>query len=126
MAAQPIKGPVSAALQSRELNGEVLLDELSELRAGAVQQASLVDLAHAAREMSGMRLAEAQAHLRALGGRFPTQPALGLLLNRWAQKLKSDFDVPLLVGHLERLALTAVVLASLRRSSDRLPKGGRG
>ncbi len=126
MAQPPAKGPVSAALQSRELNGEVLLDELNELRMGAVQQAALIDLSTGAREMSGMRVNEAQQWLKTFGQRFPTQPALGNFLNRWAQKLKSDFDVPLLVSHLERLALAAVMLAAVRRCSERLPKGGRG
>jgi len=122
----PPKGPVSAALQSRELNGEVLLDELNELRMGAVQQASLIEMAQSARQMNGTRVSEAQAFLKAFAARFPSQPALGAFLVRWATKLKSDHDVPLLVSHLERLALNAVILAALRRSSERLPKGGRG
>ncbi len=124
--APPVKGPVSAALQSRELNGEVLLEELDELRGGAVQQAALIDLAQSARELTGMRLAEAQLWLKAFAQRFPAQPALGNFLVRWSQKLKSDYDVPLLVSHLERLALAAVVMSAVRRCSERLPKGGRG
>ncbi|MBS1150670.1 MAG: hypothetical protein H6Q89_2368, partial [Myxococcaceae bacterium] len=64
--------------------------------------------------------------LKALAsGRFAGQPALASLLVRWAAKLKTEFDVSLLVGHLERLALTAAVVGALRRGSERLPKGGR-
>ncbi len=120
------KGPVSAALQSRELNGEVLLEELTELRTGQVAQTALLDLAVHARELSGMRLSEAQAFLKTLAGRFTATPALGGLISRWSVKLKADLDVPLLVGHFERLALNAVVLAALRRANERLPKGGKG
>jgi hypothetical protein len=126
MAPPPTKGPVSAALQSRELNGDLLLEELNELRMGAVQQAALIDLSNGAREMSGMRVSEAQLWLKSFGQRFAAQPALGNFLNRWGQKLKSEYDVPLLVSHLERLALAAVMLSAVRRSSERLPKGGRG
>jgi hypothetical protein len=126
MAQPPAKGAVSAALQSRELNGDVLLDELNELRMGAVQQAALIDMSTGARDMTGMRVSEAQQWLKSFGQRFPSQPALGNFLNRWSQKLKSDHDVPLLVSHLERLAQAAVVMSALRRCTERLPKGGRG
>lgn len=120
------KQPVSAALQSRELNGELLLEELAELRVAMVPQSVMLDLSAHARELSGMRVAEAQAFLKTLAGRLGSTPALGTLVARWAVKLKSDFDVPLLVGHLERLAVSAAVFAALRRASERLPKGGRG
>ena len=78
------------------------------------------------RGLAGTRVSEASAQLKALAtGRFAGQPALASLLVRWSSKLKTEFDVSLLVGHLERLALTAAVVAAMRRASERLPKGGR-
>ncbi len=117
----------SAPFQSRELNGEVLLEELAELRAAQLAPKHLADLVVSLRSVQGAHVAEAQAHLKALAtGRFSGQPALSSLLVRWAQKLKTEMDVPLLASHFERLALTSVLLMAVRRGVERLPKGGRG
>ncbi len=116
----------SAPFQNRELNGELLLEELSDLRLAQIQQKHLNDCVANLRGLAGMRVSEASQQLKALAaGRFAGQPALASLLVRWAAKLKTEFDVSLLVGHLERLALTGAVVAALRRASERLPKGGR-
>jgi hypothetical protein len=116
----------SPPFASRELNGEVLLEALDELRAASVHQKHLVDCASAVRDLTGLRVADATTRLKQLAGnRFSGQPALASQLVRWAQKLKSEADVALLVDHLERLALTAAIVSGLRRASDRLPRGGR-
>ena len=114
----------SAPFQNRELNGELLLEELSELRQAQVQQKHLNDCVANLRGMSGSRVSEAAQQLKALASnRFGGQPALASLLVRWAARLKTEFDVSLLVGHLERLALTGALVGALRRGADRLPKG---
>jgi hypothetical protein len=116
----------SAPFQNRELNGELLLEELSDLRQAQVQQKHLNDCVANLRSLAGSRVSEASQQLKALAtGRFAGQPALASLLVRWAAKLKTEHDVSLLVGHLERLAITAAAVAALRRASERLPKGGR-
>lgn len=112
----------SAPFASRELNGEVLLEELADLRQAQVQQRHLNDCALNLRGLDGLPVAEAGQRLRQLASnRFSGQPALASLLVRWATKLKSDADVPLLVSHLERLAMTAALVTALRRAADRLP-----
>ena len=116
----------SAPFQNRELNGELLLEELSDLRQAQVQQKHLNDCVANLRGLAGSRVSEASQQLKALAsGRFAGQPALASLLVRWAAKLKTEFDVSLLAAHLERLALTAAVVAALRRATERLPRGGR-
>lgn len=120
------RAPASGPLANRELNGEVLLDELAELRQAQVTQRDLNDCALGVRELSGVRVAEAQSRLKALAtGRFAQQPALAGLLVRWAAKLKSEVDVPLLTSHLERLAMTSAVVSALRRGQDRLGRRAR-
>lgn len=117
----------STPFVSREFNGEVLLEELGELRDGQVPQRQLVDLAASLKDLQGVRVAEAVQRLGFLAGnRFAASPALASLLVRWSKKLKADVDVPLLVGHFERLALTAATVGALRRAAEQLPKGGRG
>jgi hypothetical protein len=117
----------SAPFASRELNGEVLLEELAELRSAQVQQRHLEDCVLHLRGLAGVRVSEATARLKQLASnRFAGQPALASLLVRWAWRLKGEVDVPLLVGHLERLALTSALITALRRGAERLPRGGRG
>ena len=117
----------SAPFVSRELNGELLIDELVELRAGQVPQKTLNEVVGGLRDLQGVRPAEAAATLKQLASsRFSGQPALAALLVRWAGRLKSELDVPLLVGHLERLVVTSALVTALRRASDTLPRAGRG
>ena len=72
------------------------------------------------------RVAELSDQLKDLAsGQFAAQPALASLLVRWSSKLKTELDGSMLVGHFERLALTASVVAALRRAAERLPKGSR-
>lgn len=117
---------LSPPFASRELNGEVLLDCLDELRGAQVNQQHLNDCATALHDLRGARVPDAVARLKHLAAnRFAAQPALASLLVRWAQKLKGEADVAALVAHLERLALTAAVLSALRRAAARLPQSGR-
>lgn len=116
----------SAPFAGRELNGEQLLDELSELRAAQVAHKHLEDLSRSLRDLEGRRAPEAATQLKQLAvNRFSGQPALASLLTRWAGRIKADVDVPLLVGHLERLAIVSAVLGAFRKGAERLPKGGR-
>jgi hypothetical protein len=124
---QPPRAQAAPPFANRELNGEVLLEELSDLRTAHVQQKALVDCVVGLRDLSGVRVSEAVMRIKQLAaGRFAGQPAMAGLLVRWAGRLKSEVDVPLLVGHFERLAMVAGTLSALRRAADRLPKGGRG
>ena len=50
--------------------------------------------------------------------------ALSSLLVRWAAKLKAEADVPLLIAHFERLAVTSAIVSGVRRASESL-KGHR-
>lgn len=123
----PSRSQPSPPFASRELNGEVLLEELADLRNAQVQQRHLNDCVLNLRGLEGVRVSEAAARLKQLASnRFSGQPALASLLVRWAARLKSEVDVPLLVSHLERLALISALVTTLRRGSERLPKGGRG
>jgi hypothetical protein len=123
----PPKAQVAPPFASRELNGEVLLDELSELRAAQVHPIHLNDCVVALRELSRLRSSEAGQRIKHLAtSRFAAQPAMASLLVRWAQRLRSDVDVPVLVGHFERIAMVGACLSALRRAAERLPKGGRG
>ncbi|MDX2009261.1 MAG: hypothetical protein SFW67_03675 [Myxococcaceae bacterium] len=116
----------AAPFANRELNGEQLLDELAELRNAQVSQKQLDDLARALKDLEGRRVSEVTTRLKALASnRYAGQPALGSLLVRWSTKLKSELDVPLLLGHLERLALVSAMLSATRRGADRFPRGGR-
>jgi hypothetical protein len=116
----------STPFASREFNGEVLLDELDELRNAQLAQKHLTDVVLGLRDVAGLRVADACLRIKHLAtNRFAGQPALASLLVRWAAKLKTDADVQALVGHLERLAVTSAIVAALRRGAERLPKGGR-
>jgi hypothetical protein len=123
----PSRAQPAAPFSNRELNGEVLLEELSDLRVAHVQQKALVDCVHGLRDLPGSRVSEAVAKVKQLAsGRFAGQPAMAGLLVRWAGRMKSEVDVPLLVGHFERLAMVAAAVTAMRRAAERLPKGGRG
>ena len=114
----PAKRQLSAPFASREFNGVVLLEEIDQLRDSQIGQKHLHDCALAMRELDGLRLSEAAQKIRNLAsGRFAAQPALASLLVRWAGRLKSELDVPQLVGHFERLALSAALISAIRRRS---------
>lgn len=120
MPTPPPPKSLSAPFASRELNGEVLLEELSDLRDSRVGSQHLIDCALAVRQIRNVRVSEAMIRLKQLaGGRFQTQPALAALLMRWASKLKSEADVTALTGHIERLALSSTLLSAMRRAQDR-------
>ena len=122
----PAKPQPSTPFASRELNGEVLLEELGDLRNAQVPQRTLSDLVAGLRDLEGVRVSEAAQRLKQLAAnRFSSTPALASLLVRWSAKLKVEPDVPLLIAHFERLAITAAIVASMRRASDSLKGGGR-
>ena len=122
----PAKSQPSTPFASRELNGEVLLEELSDLRNAQVPQKLLSDLVAGLRDLEGVRVSEAAQRLKQLAAnRFSATPSLASLLVRWSAKLKVEADVPLLISHFERLAITAAIVASVRRASDSLKGGGR-
>ncbi len=106
----------SAAFAHRELNGEILLEELRALREAQVRQRHLEDCAQALRGLEGMRVGEASRRIRDIAtGRFTGQPALASLMVRWAAKLRAEDDVVALSQHFRRLALTAALVGALRR-----------
>ncbi len=122
----PAKPQPSTPFASRELNGEVLLDELGDLRNAQVPQRTLSDLVAGLRDLEGVRVSEAAQRLKQLAAnRFSSTPALASLLVRWSAKLKVESDVPSLIAHFERLAITAAIVASMRRAADSLKGGGR-
>ncbi len=123
----PKKGGLSAPFADRELNGEVLLRELSALRDAQVRQRQLDDCALALRGLSGLKVSETIVKIRDLaGGRFDGNPALAALLVRWAAKLRTEEDIPVLVAHFVRLAVSAGLIAAIRRGAKRFPaKGSR-
>ncbi len=122
----PPKSQASAPFSSRELNGDVLVEELSDLRLAQVQAKHLLDLANGVRDVVGAPVPEAALRLKAMAGqRFAGQPAVASLLVRWAMKLKSEQDLKILSAHLLRLAVTSALLPSLRRAAQRLPRAGR-
>jgi hypothetical protein len=108
---------------SRELNGEVLLDELDELRGGQVSQRQLDECANALRSLKEGSAPRVAASIRELAAhQYADAPSLGSLLRRWATRLKHDVDAPLLVAHFERLAMVSAVVSALQRAA---PRGGR-
>lgn len=126
MASLPPKAQPAPPFANRELNGEVLLEELSELRNAQIPQRQLNDCVAGLRDLMGVRASEATTRIKQLAtARFAQQPAMASLLVRWAGRLKTDVDVPLLLGHFERLAMVSAAMSALRRASERLPKGGR-
>lgn len=117
----------TAPFAARELNGEVLLQELEQLRDAQVGARHLVDLGVAVRALKGLRVSEANARLRQLAqSRFQGQPALATLLAKWANRLKSEADVELLRGHFERLSLSSVLVGAMWRVADRRKRGEEG
>lgn len=116
----------SPPFASRELNGEVLLEELSELMQAQIAQRHLDDCVSGMRDLEGIRASEAAARLKHLAAnRFSSQPALGRLLVDWAGKIKSEADIPLLKNHFFRLAIASAALGALRRGAERLPRSRR-
>lgn len=122
MAARP---NLSAPFAHREFNGEHLFAELKQLRVGQVPQKELNDAAISLKRLTKVRAPELAQKLRAMAK--VRSPALGTLLKDWASKLNRDEDVPVLVSHLQRLAMTSALLDATRRASARLPpsKGAR-
>jgi hypothetical protein len=114
----------SASFAHRELNGEILLEELRSLRDAQVRQKQLEDCAQALRSVEGMRVGDASRRIRDIaGGRFVGQPALASLLVRWAARMRVEADVAALVSHFRRLAITGALIGALRRGGDRLVGG---
>lgn len=113
----PPKPQPSTPFASREFNGELLVQELGDLHALTVRQWSEVALAM--RDLMGVRAGEAGQKLQQLAtGRFASPPPLAALLKLSAKKLKVDADVPLLISHFERLAITAAITHVISRAGS--------
>lgn len=114
----------SPPFASRELNGEILLDELQRLRLAAVPQRDLNDCAAAVARLGDAPLPEVARRFQALAHqRFGATPEIAGLLVRWAQKVKTPEDLAALRGHLQRLALGSALLNAIYRGAGRLRKG---
>ena len=108
----------------REFNGEILIEELEQLRDAQVRQKQLDDCANVLRSLSGMRVSAAQRRVQQIAdGRFQSQPALANLLVRLSSKLRNESDVAALVLHFRRLALASALIGAIRRGSDRVVAG---
>lgn len=122
-AAAPSTSP-STPFAARELNGEVLLQELEQLRDAQVGARHLLDCAVALKALKGARVSDAGARLKQLAGsRFQGQPALAGLLVKWSNRLRSEADVELLRGHLERLASASALIGAMWRVAERRKRG---
>ena len=118
--------PLSAPFLHREFNGELLLEELRDLRGAGVGQKHLNDCSQAAKELLGLPVGDAIVRLKQIAsGRFQAQPELAGLMVRWAAKLKSERDVTELVRHFQRLALSSALIGAMGRGAGRLPRGAR-
>jgi hypothetical protein len=127
MTAPTSKRTLSAPFADRELNGELLLKELEQLRESQVQQKHLNDCALVVKPLRGLRVSESISRIRELaGGRFQGQPALASLLVRWGANLRTEEDIAALISHVERLALTAALLGAVRRGAARIGREGGG
>lgn len=116
---------LSPPFASRELNGEVLLDELQRLRLAAVPQRHLNDCATAVSRLRATPVSEVPRQFQALAHqRFGATPEIAGLLVRWAQKVRSEADLAALCSHFERLALASALLNAVYRAAGRLRKGG--
>ena len=121
MAARP---NLSAPFSHREFNGEHLIGELKKLRLGQLSQKELTGCALTLKALAKVRAPELAQRLRALAKE--SSPALGTLLKEWSTKLGRDEDVPVLVSHVQRLAMTSALLDAARRGNALLPgKGGK-
>jgi hypothetical protein len=123
----PPSSTLSAPFVHREFNGELLLEELRDLRGAGVGLKHLFDCSQAMKELRGLPLADALVRIKQIAsGRFQAQPELAGLMVRWSAKLRSERDVTELVLHFQRMAATSALLGAMLRGSGRLPpRGGR-
>lgn len=106
-------------LQSRELNGAELVEELEQVRRGAIEPEALAECARLISELEGLSANEAALRLRRLAsGPLGAQPALAVLVVHRAAQLRVDADVDVVVGHFRRLSLLAGLAEVARRLSD--------
>ncbi len=115
------KPSLSPPFAHRELNGELLVAELRQLRAAQVPVGELHRLATALGRISGLSVAEAAASVRQLQRELlgPHSP-LSALLRDHAGKLRAEGDPAALAGHFSRLANAAAALEGMRRASAAL------
>lgn len=106
----------STPFVSRELNGEVLLSELTDLRSAGVSQSELNQWVLTVRELAGAPATMAASRLKHHATQAP--PALGAIFKRWATRLRADADVEPLLAHFDRLAITAGIVGALRRAAS--------
>jgi hypothetical protein len=117
---------LSPPFAAREFNGEQLLEELDGLADGGVTQQELEACWMAVRSLELGGRADAASKLRALASSdFRESPELAGLLRSWAAKIRTDDDVPCLVGHFQRMALVSALSSAAVRASRRLGTRGR-
>ncbi len=111
----------SAAFLHREVDGEDLLSELNELREGQVAQRQLVEIVARLKPLRSLSFVEGSTEIRRLlDDHSNDAPRLAALVRRWAQRLRVDDDVPMLVAHFERLMLSSAILPVIRSGAARL------
>jgi hypothetical protein len=116
----------SAPFAHREFNGELLLEELRDLRAAGVGNRHMVECALALREVRGQPLADALIRIKQIATlRFGGVPELSGLLTRWSAKLKTERDVSELILHFQRIAIVSGLIGAIGRGVALLPRGGR-
>jgi hypothetical protein len=112
----------SAPFLAREFNGETLLQELRRLEDAEVKPAHLFECVLALRPLARADAKTATAGMQKISsGRF--QP-LANILSGWVAKVRADDDVPMLIGHFERLALACALSGAARRGNERLQARG--
>lgn len=106
---------LSPPFANREFNGEVLLAELTQLRAAQVPVGRLSEAHLALRESERVELASWPTHLRNIAvTRLSGAPAVAGLVAMWVGRVKSNEDRRAVIEHFERLAVTAAILSAVR------------
>jgi hypothetical protein len=115
---------LSAPFAARELNGEMLLEEVATLRGRGVPQSALEYCAASLARSAGAGAAQVPDTVQQIassGGRCPSP--LAHLVAAWARKVRTDDDAVALADHFSRVARVAALLPALVQASER--GGGR-
>jgi hypothetical protein len=110
---------LSAPFAARELNGEMLLEEVATLRERSVPQTALEYCAASLARTATHGAAEVPDTVQQLvssGARCPSP--LAHLVAAWARKVRTDDDALALADHFSRLARVAALLPALVQASE--------
>lgn len=103
------------------------MQEMEELSSAGVSPEQVSECGQDLQGLLGLPPSEASTRIQALAKtRAATHPALAGLLTRWAPRIKMHVDLPLLISHFNRLAMSMAALPALRTAAGRMPNGGRG